>query len=291
MVLMLHSVVPDLELRARLIRRPRQEIGESELLRLISDARGAGWNLVSLGELLDDPSSPGDRLALTFDDGYRDFYDHAWPTLRSEHAPYSLFVTSGYPDRTLFHVSLVVEDLVKTHREIDLRLPDGSRTISCDDPVQAARSINDLLWAAGLESADGALARYRESVTDYGLTWDHLHEIASDPLATIGGHTVSHPFLDLIDVEQCASEVESNRERLRFVLGVPVDLFAYPFGRHTDAVVDSVRAAGYRAAVTTQGRDVAADDSWLLVPRLCVESGKSFGDLVDGPAGAPGTPR
>lgn len=280
-VLMLHSVVPAAELDERLVPRPRQEIATQELRALVRDARDAGWGLVPLAELLDGPASSQDRVSLTFDDGYRDFHEHALPVLREAAVPSTLFVTTGYPDRTLLHVSLVVEDLVRRHRLLELHLPDEVRVVDCADPVEAATVVNRLVWQAGLDSATDVLAAYRDEWVHHGLTWEQLHDVASDDLTAIGGHTVSHPFLDLADPASATREVHADRERLRSVLGVAVDHFAYPFGRSNGGVVDAVRDAGYGAAVTTQHRDVAPDDERFLLPRRCVESGRPFRALVD----------
>lgn len=280
-VVMLHSVVPDAELDTRLVPRPRQELGTEELRRFVQDARAAGWSIVGLADLLDGPAPGGPRLAVTFDDGYRDFADHALPVLRALDVPATLFVTTGYPDRTLLHVSLVVEDLVRSRPVLRLRTPDGPRTVECHDRVDAATQVNRIIWEAGLDTATEILGDYREEWVDHGLTWEQLHEIARDPLTTIGGHTTSHPFLPTLDPQACAAEVDGNRRRLRAELGVPVEHFAYPFGRHSDTVVQAVRRAGYTAAVTTEPRDVATHDARHLLPRFCAESGRPFAATVD----------
>jgi peptidoglycan/xylan/chitin deacetylase (PgdA/CDA1 family) len=39
---------------------------------------------------------PDNAVALTFDDGYRDFYEHAFPLLEEMGLPATLFVTTGF---------------------------------------------------------------------------------------------------------------------------------------------------------------------------------------------------
>ena len=68
-------------------------------LRLI---RGEGYDIVSLQEALARLRNPKPGrffVALTFDDGYRDNVEHAWPILAKHGAPWTLFVTPGAPDK------------------------------------------------------------------------------------------------------------------------------------------------------------------------------------------------
>jgi peptidoglycan/xylan/chitin deacetylase (PgdA/CDA1 family) len=53
----------------------------------------AGFTPVALGDL--DDSLPERPLLVTFDDGYEDFFIHAWPILRALRVPATVFVISG----------------------------------------------------------------------------------------------------------------------------------------------------------------------------------------------------
>jgi peptidoglycan/xylan/chitin deacetylase (PgdA/CDA1 family) len=88
----------------------------------------------------------------------------------------------------------------------------------------------------------------------------------------IGAHTVSHADLSLLDYEQCRSEIERSCEEVSRLTGVPVQTFAYPFGRYGPAAVAAARDCGLRAAVTT-GRD-----GWRLheLPRTMIGGAESI---------------
>ena len=67
--------------------------------------RAAGFKVVSLKKILDfvrgAEGAPGQRLiALTFDDGYTDFYENAWPVLRRYGYPSTVFMVPGLAGRT-----------------------------------------------------------------------------------------------------------------------------------------------------------------------------------------------
>ncbi len=80
------------------------------------------------------------------------------------------------------------------------------------------------------------------------LTWDDLHALAAAGM-TIGAHSRPHPYLTSIASEsKLWSEIDGSRRLLEKELGLPVNEFAYPFGRYDAAIVSLVRKSGYRSA-------------------------------------------
>jgi peptidoglycan/xylan/chitin deacetylase (PgdA/CDA1 family) len=58
----------------------------------------AGVDVLSLDAALDrlDVGDERPSFVLTFDDGFADVYEHAWPLLRDHHLPFTLYLASGY---------------------------------------------------------------------------------------------------------------------------------------------------------------------------------------------------
>ena len=67
-----------------------------------------------------------------------------------------------------------------------------------------------------------------------------------------GGHTSRHVTLTDVAPEVAREEIRVNKVRIEEILGHPVNSFSYPCGRYSPAVVEEVRAAGYRLAVTME---------------------------------------
>jgi peptidoglycan/xylan/chitin deacetylase (PgdA/CDA1 family) len=65
-------------------------------------------------------------------------------------------------------------------------------------------------------------------------------------------HTCTHPSLPRLNDTDLAAQLRASKERLGQLLGHEVRYLAYPFGHHDDRVEAAARAAGYRAAFTTQ---------------------------------------
>ena len=69
----------------------------------------------------------------------------------------------------------------------------------------------------------------------------------------IGAHTMSHPDLTLLDEEAAYRELRGSRDDLEDLLGKPVTVAAYPYGRATPATLAAARRAGFDAACRAVG--------------------------------------
>lgn len=111
--------------------------------------------------------------------------------------------------------------------------------------------------------------------TDRGrpMTLDELRDLASRPGVEIGAHTLSHPSLALLPAAEQERELATGRTRLEEMLGRPVTLLAYPFGKPGDVSEETetlARRAGYRAAFTTVPRRLDPLSPTFALPRLTV---------------------
>jgi len=101
------------------------------------------------------------------------------------------------------------------------------------------------------------------------LSWAEIEEMSRGGIE-VGSHGLSHRSLGSMSLEEAELEVRRSREILGKRLGIPVDLFAYPFGSAAYGDFDveiqaTLRAAGYRAACTTViGRNGGGSDLLAL---------------------------
>jgi len=122
------------------------------------------------------------RIAITFDDGFRDNLTVALPLLEKFGLPMTLFV------------------------------------------------------AAGLLDQEGYLSE------------EELREISKHPLITIGAHGLWHRHFNRLAPDDARFELIESRQMLEGIIGLTVDLMAWPFGE-CDAQLERLSAeCGYRAA-------------------------------------------
>jgi len=234
-----------------------------------------GWCFVSPDELAlcRRTDAGARRVAITLDDGYRDNLEYAWPVFRKHGVPFTIYVCTGFADRT---AELWWEALEQIIANTDSMLAPGERS----QPSQPTRSVRQKqamfdLWHRWLTSvADEKLQRraIRELAADHGLDladlarrmtmdWDEIRRIAADPLCSIGAHTVTHPALARLPADDALREILESCTRISHETGRPPRTLAFPYGY--------AAAAGPRDAALAERAGLAASFSARLgfVPR------------------------
>ena len=163
---------------------------------------------------------PARALAITFDDGYLDFSEHAWPILKQFQLPVTLFIPTAFPgnpgryfwwDR-LYHAckpgnglnqidtpasQLDWESAHRRARDLVKTLPHG----------KAMRWIEETCGRGPLEMAGNPV-----------LDWDTLRQLAAEGV-TLAPHTQTHPLLNRVSPDQAATEILGSREDLEREIG------------------------------------------------------------------------
>jgi len=82
------------------------------------------------------------------------------------------------------------------------------------------------------------------------LGWDEMLE-AYDGFA-IANHSLTHPRLEQIPIEQAREEIRVGRERLQAFFQDEIRGFAYPFGSYSPEVMEVIRDCGHAYARTVK---------------------------------------
>jgi peptidoglycan/xylan/chitin deacetylase (PgdA/CDA1 family) len=230
---------------------------------------------------------------ITFDDGYRDVYEHAVPTLMRVGAAATVFVVTDQIGGSCWQIHDRMYELlaraydiwqepwrgvseVLVEAEISPSVIEQLRT-SCANPylltsmllpaisqAQAGLVIELLHAEVGVEGA--AIPRT--------LTWAMVRDLLRAGF-TIGSHTRTHPWLANESAEKRFDEIAGSKRDLEERLGQTVRHFAYPGGQFTPPVVDLVARAGYRFAYTACDHRDPRHPS-LTIDRLMLWEGSSI---------------
>lgn len=108
-----------------------------------------------------------------------------------------------------------------------------------------------------------------------------LKNIASEPIVTIGSHTVSHPNLLKLSAKEAIRELVESKAELENLLGRPIEWLSFPRGAYDDSLVQIALEAGYRRLFTIEpklvnplkpgvvnGRVATDPDDWPLEFKL-----------------------
>jgi len=206
-------------------------------------------------------------LLITFDDGYLDNYQVAFPILRAHGVPASFFLPTDFIntrrvpwwDTIAYIVKHSRNDSFKVHypqpAEFHLDRQHPSATVFqllrfCSDHATTnyAPLIDELETACDCQRPGAASERCF-------LNWDEAREMQSAGMS-FGSHTHKHEVLSGLSPERQIAELTESRAILERELGRTIDSLAYPVGRPYTFNADTQVAltkSGYRAAFSFYG--------------------------------------
>jgi len=260
-----------------------------EFLRLaVERIRANGYEIISLDEAVDLLKSGYGHhryAVLTFDDGYRDNLEVAYPVLRELQAPFTVFVTTGLVERTSELWWLALERIIAANDTVEFTRAGEESGLPCGTTAEKNACFERIVDYLTLEIGEfdqrkiiRALAeQYDFDLVDLAdqqmMTWDEVRELASDPLVTIGAHTHDHFALARLDSSSARADVTKGVGILERETGRRPKHFAYPYGKsHAVSLRDAeiLRDIGFSSSVTTLPgvlQSVNARDPMML-PRV-----------------------
>lgn len=268
-----HSVVEDFAVGAESY-MPSMLISRQTLEQQL-DWLGRRYRFISLDELdaRFESGIPFEKpvAAVTFDDGYRDFYDLAFPLLKQKGIPAAVFVVTDLlgTSRLLIYDKLYLLlvhavsarhvgsfDLFHILLSLGIRLPDIERMRQpAWNPHAVMRVLYTVLPQAILHRIVDALevdSEIEESVlrAHHVMSWAMLDEMHRAGVV-IGSHTKTHALLPNEDWQNALEQTRGSKQDLERKLGITIRHFAYPNGSFNASSVRAVADAGYRFAYTT----------------------------------------
>lgn len=228
---------------------------------------------------------------ITFDDGWQDNLDHAYPRLKAEGMPAVIFLPTAYiGSGKSFWQERLSRLLYRLGRQSTLR----------EHPLVTRHDWGDLFSAAGTDLAERAchlarmfktrplqevdaiiaeLTRALEAFPDNDrdevdafLSWEAIQRMRLDGIY-FGSHTVTHPILTQVDADIVDKELCESRRTLEQRLGAPVRILAYPNGNHNEQICRQAREAGYTLAFTTSPGWVESGDNPQCIRRHNIHEG------------------
>jgi peptidoglycan/xylan/chitin deacetylase (PgdA/CDA1 family) len=242
----------------------------------------------AIGERVQDSRRARPAVLVTFDDGYRDYHDLAYPVLKRLGIPAIVFLATSFMDQGGMMWTDQVQWAALSTRLDRVRLPwsDAPPLLLPDQRSRAAlgetaRGYLKTLPDADRRAAVDALlkelgappARAREM-----LTWDEVRNTAD--LTRFGGHSHTHPILSRLDRASAEQEIRTCRDRIAAETGRVPTTFAYPNGRpadYTDETRQLLRDLGFSIAFSTSEGIAGPETDWMAIKRLAGDSD----DLAD----------
>lgn len=183
-------------------------------------------------------SIPKNRFLLTFDDGLRDVYHTIYPILKQKGISAIFFLNPDFIDNTKslykHDLSVIVETLNTKESNQNIKNAVAQLLNSEDtsiavltDAIKRIKKVDASLITKLAELLNINLNDYLNKETPY-LTTHQVQEMI-DAGFYFGGHTMSHPRLLELSLEEQKEEVINSINWVKSTFNLNYSLFAFPF--------------------------------------------------------------
>lgn len=241
------------------------------------------------------------RCVITFDDGWRDNYEIAFPILRKHGLPATVFLTTDFigTSHVFWHTELMYLLLhgelsnETRNRSLSKGLPASVRChlmrLAKMTRPPCARDVNPVIEAVK-KTCDQAMSH--ELVKDLAekmglrrplfpnrrvfLDWDQTREMAAAGIE-IGSHGCSHLILTQLEVHEAEEELVRSKAQIEASVGQVVQHFAFPDGAANSDLLTLARKAGYRTVCLCASGPDQGRSGPLALRRASMHEGISAG--------------
>lgn len=265
-ILCFHRVLPHYS-TVRIEKNAGMEVTPEFIEKTIGFFKDHNYEFISLDQLhfrlLNKIKSRRKFIVFTLDDGYSDNYYYAYPIFKKHNIPFTIYITTDFPDRKAILWWYMLENLLLNNNQITFCFSDKEYNFDCDTIEKKEKvfiEIRMLILENELNKEelfnlifpDYELQK-KELIEQNALSWEQIIELSEDDLVTIGAHTISHKALSKLDEAEAKREIDLSKIQIEEKINKPVYHFAYPYGG-TDTCGERefliVKRAGYKTATT-----------------------------------------
>jgi peptidoglycan/xylan/chitin deacetylase (PgdA/CDA1 family) len=206
------------------------------------------------------------RCLITFDDGWYDNYDYAYPILKKHDCKAVIFVPLDFvsSENTFWQEKLgyliwkTAETNTKQSNELLQKLDVFEFNLKNNNDKQLGimnyvRSLKSMTYDE-IEQIMTEFSCYKDSDAgspiDKHMTWDHLLELHNNGIE-IGSHACSHKILTKLTSEEVNEELNRSKSILEEKLQSKVNSIAYPNGDYNIEIGGFAEGAGYKCGFGT----------------------------------------
>jgi peptidoglycan/xylan/chitin deacetylase (PgdA/CDA1 family) len=239
------------------------------LEQVIRQVRASGFEIVSLDEahfrlIEGDYGKP--FVCFTFDDGYRDNLEYAYPIFKRHNLPFAVYVPTDYADGRGDLWWLALEKVIVKVNALSVKIDGQQRRLRCGTLAEKDAAFDTVYWwLRGIdETSARALVRDLCRDADFDpdalcidlmMNWDEIRHLAADPLLTFGAHTRRHFALAKLTLAEARTEMIESVRRIERETGKECRHFSYPYGDEASAGPREfalIKEMGLKTGVTTR---------------------------------------
>ena len=241
---------------------------------------GAGENL------------PKRACAITFDDGWHDNYEFAFPLLKRFSTPATIFLVAGmagtsrqfWPERLARLIRASDDNSLYLRNQAGRWLTDLASGARANLGTASSEQISAVIQQAK-RWTDEEVHRYIDVIEESGyspmhsgrdiLDWRQLSEMVESGLVSVGSHTLDHKRLGAdLNTEELDRQVQGSHHLIEHNTGSAPKLFCYPNGDVSKQAAERVRTQYIGACITASGWNRPDCDPYAL-RRVTLHEGNS----------------
>ncbi len=262
-IFMLHRVAP-LE-KNKLFLTERMKVSPEFLANFTMELRNNGYEIIGIDKLyrlLQSQENVKKQIVFTLDDGYKDTFEVAYPVFKKLNVPFTVYITTSFPNKNALLWWYVLEDLLLEKTEIEI---DG-KVYRCQNQDEKNKTFLELLEIVSRINGQNILPGLEDIFKNYKLdwfarndelcmTWEDIETLSRDPLCTIGSHTRNHDALNRLSNDLIVEEIIKANDELERHINRKIDHFAYPFGTVNEVgkrEMEIVKKLGFKTVVTAR---------------------------------------
>lgn len=286
LTLMYHRILPQNDERA-IIEEPGMVVSPEMFRQHITVLKNY-FNIIKLSDWIqlkrDDKELPANACAITFDDGWADNYEFAFPILQELNTPATIFLVSDmigtneifWPERLARLINTISSSYPQywSHPELAWLQKNPANYLFSETPpnseeisalIASAKDYSDQEMHDRLTQIENVLQLDIGNHSPSLLNWQQVVEMVNTGLVEIGSHTCRHVRLnEQAPAELIKKEIINSKEEIERHTGQTIKTFCFPNGDFCPLSLELVKQ-NYMGAVTTQsGWNTAITDSHLL---------------------------
>jgi len=259
-----------------------------ESLKLHLNILRENFDIIKLSEWIkakkEGKTLPKLACAITFDDGWADNYEFAFPVLQDMAVPATIFLVADmlgtnqvfWPERLAHTVTLIANNHPGkwSHPAVNwLRMTNTDFSFSDETPtpkqisdiIASAKSLPDQEIHWRLDELETALGLERKPQTASLLSWEQVNEMTATGNIEAGSHTCHHIRLNADTPKYVIQqEIINSKKTIEQHTGKGVSSFCFPNGDYSPQALAMVKE-NYACAVTTRsGWNTSTTDNYLL---------------------------
>jgi len=286
LILMYHRIIPENDERT-IFEEPGMTVSPTTFRHNL-ETIAKYFEFVSLTDWLERKQKslklPQKACAITFDDGWADNYEFAYPVLKDNSVPATIFIVSDmigtdmmfWPERLARLASKISKDSPQNWDKTSLQWLRQARTDYTFSNIPPTREQLTQLIAHAKKNSDQSNHALLDKIeqelkiniqppTSALLSWNQLTEMDKSGLIEIGSHTCTHTRLtSQISMDKLASEIVNSKLHIESRLGEKIKTFCFPNGDYSAAALDLVKQTYIGAVTTEHGWNSIDNDSYHL---------------------------